>query len=219
MKRPDHEAFWGGKARYLDMKTMHKQTSLESLCERELKVSDIKGVIPDFFYNIYIKMQTIQLKPAQVLDYNNPSPGKRNWIDRDVAKLCGESLATYCGRDVDLIYRLVMNKPEFYLREALNGLNFTFPSISPEEIPIEVLVFDELQRLRPPASAPAARDEPKKREHSEDNGGGRSDKERESPPRRLPKRRNARSLAVIIQDDNPYLISASIRSLCTGGHL
>ena len=221
MKRPDHEAFWGGKARYLDMKTMHKQTSLESLCERELKVSNIKGVIPDFFYNIYLKMQTIQLKPAQVLDYNNPSPGKRNWIDRDVAKLCGESLATYCGRDVDLIYRLVMNKPEFYLRKALNGLNFTFPSISPEDIPTEVLVFDELQRLRPqlrpPASAPAARDEPKKREHSEDKDGDRSDEERESPPRRLPKRRNARSLAVIVQDDNPYLISASMRSLCIGG--
>ena len=144
LESPHPSIFLDGQVKYLDMKRLNSNKSLEHACRLELGQAGIKGRIPKNFFRIFFRLATMTWKRKEIM-YAHADPGLRNSVDIVMARAFGESLSKYCGRDVHWIYELALNAQEKYFGRALSISGFPLPQSRPTHIPTEVLVFDRMR--------------------------------------------------------------------------
>ena len=170
---PHYNIFLSGQEKYLDMKSLNSNSSLENVCKRELGQQDIKGRIPDNFSMIFLRLSTMTWK-REIILHDSADPGLRNTVDIHFASEFGESLSQYCARDVHWIYALALNNPEKYFGNALRTASFPVPVPRPVSS-TTVVMFDWLREED--AAAPA-----KLAKYIEDNSLTPRSREPSQPP-------------------------------------
>ena len=147
--------FLNSQSKYVDMKKLNGNCSLEKACELKLGQRDIKSLITQNFSLIFFRLATMTWKYDMLLYPNEGSryphfklcdadAGLRNAVDIHFAKVFGESLSTYCAKDVHWIHELALKEPEKYFGEASTRASMAFPS-SRSIASTTVVVFDWLR--------------------------------------------------------------------------
>jgi hypothetical protein len=147
--------FLTGQSKYVDMKKLNGNSSLEKVCETKLGQQNIKSLISQNFSLIFFRLATMTWKYNMLLHPNegprypyfkllDADAGLRNAVDIHFATVFGESLSTYCAKDVHWIHELALKEPEKYFSEASPRASFAFPD-SRSVSSTTVVVFDWLR--------------------------------------------------------------------------
>ena len=155
--------FLNSQSKYVDMKKLNGNRSLEDVCAQKLEQPNIKSLISQNFSLIFFRLATMTWKYDMLLYPNEGSrypyfklldadAGVRNSVDIHFAKVFGESLSTYCAKDVHWIHELALQEPAKYFGEASTRASFVFPD-SRSVSSTTVVVFDWLRTEY--AAAPA----------------------------------------------------------------
>ena len=147
--------FLNRQSRYVDMKRLNGNGSLEKVCELKLGQQNIKSLISQNFSLIFFRLATMTWKYNMLLYPNegtrypyfklvDADAGLRNAVDIHFAKVFGESLSTYCAKDVHWIHELALKEPEKYFGEASTRASIAFPN-SRSVSSTTVVVFDWLR--------------------------------------------------------------------------
>ena len=152
----DLKSKWlNSESKYVDMKKLNGNRSLEDVCKHKLQQPNIKSLVSQNFSLIFFRLATMTWKYDAILYPNenhypyfklpDADPGLRNSVDIHFAKVFGESLSAYCAKDVHWIHELALKEPEKYF-------GFPFPP-SRHVSSTTVVVFDWLREEY--AAAPA----------------------------------------------------------------